>query len=103
MCGLHTKPRWKAGVNIHYCRYLHLYGGGGGGGSDVFWRMFPVGDGGGVFGGGFLCLEDLVLIAKVVVRLICGCLNKRTYFFWCLSRILVEWKISNIDGRHVVW
>ena len=44
-------------------------------------------------------VEDLELVVKALVRLVCGCLNSRIYFLWRLSLMSVERKISNVGGR----
>ena len=60
MCGLHTKSRWKTGVNIHYGRCFGLCHGRGVGRSGVLQGTFLVGDGGAVFRGWTLCWWEVV-------------------------------------------
>ena len=102
-------------IDIHEGGYFGLCGGG------VFWRKFPVDNGGVVFkagGGGIFDLcgafvvelvgvekEDLKLMVKLAVRLVWSRLNERKYFLWRLSLMLVKreyiqcWWASLWDGN----
>ena len=44
-------------------------------------------------------MDDLKLEVADIVRLVWSCVNGELYFLWCLSRMSLEGKMSNVRGR----
>ena len=119
---LHIKSRWETDVYTHQGRHFGLSGGSGGNG--VFQKTFIVGDRGEIIRVGFrlvgesilhlngdfkvvvVVVEDFELVVKAFVRLVQGYLNRKIYFLWCVSLMLVEKIISTVSGclfKMVMW
>ena len=56
-------------------------------------------------GGGFVAVvvemevNDLELEVGDIVRIVWSCVKEELYFFWHLSRMSLEGKMSNVGGR----